>query len=71
MKSQARLHGDPRHHADDIAKLKAENEALRAAIRRYGKHSHKCRMQPWFDTEDQWCSCGLEELLRSAHPALP
>ena len=28
MKTEAGQHGDPRHHADDIAKLKAEVVAL-------------------------------------------
>lgn len=34
MKSSAARHGDPRYHADDIAKLKAENAALRAENQR-------------------------------------
>jgi hypothetical protein len=36
VRTQAALHGDPRHHADDIAKLKAENERLRTAIAALG-----------------------------------
>lgn len=52
MKGHAGMHGDPRHHADDIAKLKAEVAELKAenqqlrdavadlAIDRYIKENH-------------------------------
>ncbi len=29
--------------------------------RKYMKHTHKCHMQPWFDSRE--CTCGLNELL--------
>lgn len=44
----------------------AEIEAVR--LRRYANHTHKCRMQPWFD--DNWCTCGLDPAPAPA-PTLP
>ena len=42
------------HARTDVPALVAEVERLR----KYAKHTHKCRMQPWF--EQNWCTCGLD-----------
>lgn len=50
--------------------LIAEVQRLRSEaleLRKYVKHTHKCGMNPWFNSRE--CTCGLDELLEKGKRA--
>jgi hypothetical protein len=47
----------------EIARLRAENERLRAALEQYGRHEEGCEPEPWHGKGPALCSCGLAEAL--------
>lgn len=57
MKSHHTYHGDPRRRADDIVKLRTENEALKSEVKRLKGGICKA----WKPPPNAYCSCRLRD----------